>query len=153
MRCSIPANIAFQQRDIESPWHGMEQDSWDFIHIQMLNGSISDWQGIYNKTYRYRLHENDALPILTLAGISSQNLDGLNMLKSTWNHAVMMELSVRITPFTRGIAHSWIVPKWHIAPWRTITTPTKCCNWQDLLIFKKRPSSCQSIHGIRTQSK
>lgn len=49
----IPPNITFQQRDIESPWHGMELDSWDLIHMRMLNGSIQSWPGIYQQIFRH----------------------------------------------------------------------------------------------------
>ncbi|RDW72979.1 S-adenosyl-L-methionine-dependent methyltransferase-18 [Coleophoma cylindrospora] len=49
----IPPNLSFAQRDIESPWYGMEIDSWDLIHMRMLNGSISSWPEIYSKIYRH----------------------------------------------------------------------------------------------------
>jgi hypothetical protein len=52
---SIPENVRFSQRDIESPWYGMDMDSWDLIHMRMLNGSISSWPEIYAKIFRFVL--------------------------------------------------------------------------------------------------
>ncbi|KAH8813337.1 S-adenosyl-L-methionine-dependent methyltransferase [Xylogone sp. PMI_703] len=49
----IPPNLTFNQRDIESPWHGMDLDSWDLIHVRMLNGSITSWPELYQKIYRH----------------------------------------------------------------------------------------------------
>ncbi|KUJ08731.1 S-adenosyl-L-methionine-dependent methyltransferase [Mollisia scopiformis] len=48
----IPENVGFSQRDIESPWYGMDVD-WDLIHMRMLNGSISSWPDIYSKIFRH----------------------------------------------------------------------------------------------------
>ncbi|KAF8854588.1 methyltransferase LaeA [Acephala macrosclerotiorum] len=50
---SIPENVTFSQRDIESPWYGMDMDSYDLIHMRMLNGSISSWPDIYSKVFRH----------------------------------------------------------------------------------------------------
>ncbi|RQM05186.1 hypothetical protein DH86_00004026 [Scytalidium sp. 3C] len=49
----IPPNLTFNQRDIESPWHGMDLDSWDLIHLRMLNGSVTSWPELYQKIYRH----------------------------------------------------------------------------------------------------
>ncbi|RFU27415.1 hypothetical protein B7463_g8910, partial [Scytalidium lignicola] len=49
----IPPNLTFNQRDIESPWHGMDLDSWDLIHVRMLNGSVTSWPELYQKIYRH----------------------------------------------------------------------------------------------------
>ena len=48
----IPPNVSFAQRDIESPWHGLDQDSWDLIHIRMLNGSVQNWESLYQKVFK-----------------------------------------------------------------------------------------------------
>ncbi|KAE8451408.1 hypothetical protein EG329_004037 [Mollisiaceae sp. DMI_Dod_QoI] len=48
----IPNNVFFTQRDIESPWYGVDMD-WDMIHMRMLNGSISSWPDIYSKVFRH----------------------------------------------------------------------------------------------------
>jgi hypothetical protein len=48
----IPPNLSFAQRDIESPWHGMDLDSWDLIHMRMLNGAIMNWPETYAKVFR-----------------------------------------------------------------------------------------------------
>ena len=48
----IPPNLTFQQRDIDSPWHGMDENSWDLIHIRMLLGAISNWKDMYAKVFR-----------------------------------------------------------------------------------------------------
>jgi hypothetical protein len=49
---TIPPNLSFRQRDIESPWHDLGVDSWDLIHMRMLNGSISNWPDTYHKIFR-----------------------------------------------------------------------------------------------------
>lgn len=50
---SIPNNVSFAQRDIESPWHGFTLESWDLIHIRMLNGSIESWPELYQKVFMH----------------------------------------------------------------------------------------------------
>jgi len=49
----IPPNLAFHIRDIESPWQSLGQDSYDLIHMRMLNGSISDWPDMYEKAFKH----------------------------------------------------------------------------------------------------
>ncbi|ESZ91031.1 hypothetical protein SBOR_8573 [Sclerotinia borealis F-4128] len=49
----IPSNLTFWQRDIESPWYGLEIESWDMIHIRMLSGGIVSWKDIYQKAFRH----------------------------------------------------------------------------------------------------
>jgi hypothetical protein len=36
---------------MESPWHGIEEESWDLIHIRMLNGSIESWPELYQRVF------------------------------------------------------------------------------------------------------
>ncbi|KAI9730150.1 MAG: hypothetical protein M1818_008244 [Claussenomyces sp. TS43310] len=50
---TIPPNLSFRRRNIESPWHGMALDSWDLIHMRMLYGSISEWNELYAKVFRH----------------------------------------------------------------------------------------------------
>ncbi|KAA8575462.1 hypothetical protein MFRU_002g00730 [Monilinia fructicola] len=50
---SIPHNLQFWQRDIESPWFGLEVESWDMIHIRMLSGGVVSWPALYQKVWRY----------------------------------------------------------------------------------------------------
>ncbi|ATZ49708.1 Bclae1 [Botrytis cinerea B05.10] len=50
---TIPENLQFLQRDIESPWWGLEVESWDMVHIRMLSGSINSWPALYQKVRRY----------------------------------------------------------------------------------------------------
>ncbi|KAH7389151.1 methyltransferase LaeA [Cadophora sp. MPI-SDFR-AT-0126] len=49
----IPPNLAFHQRDIESPWFWCDVDSWDLIHMRMLAGSISSWPATYAQIFRH----------------------------------------------------------------------------------------------------
>ncbi|TVY23017.1 Secondary metabolism regulator LAE1 [Lachnellula hyalina] len=49
----IPPNLTFLQRDIEGAWHGMGEESWDLIHMRMLNGCIENWRDIYTKIFRH----------------------------------------------------------------------------------------------------
>ncbi|KAI0380208.1 S-adenosyl-L-methionine-dependent methyltransferase [Hypomontagnella monticulosa] len=49
----IPPGVEFQRRDIEDPWTGVEEASFDFIHMKMLLGSIADWRSLYSKIFRY----------------------------------------------------------------------------------------------------
>lgn len=77
----IPPNLSFSQRDIESPWHGMDLDSWDLIHVRMLNGSISGWPETYQKIYRLDTLASSVRPALTNlhADILNQGMDGSSM--------------------------------------------------------------------------
>lgn len=49
----IPPSLTFLKRDIEGPWHGLGEDSWDMIHMRMMNGSIANWADIYAKIFRH----------------------------------------------------------------------------------------------------
>ncbi|ETS81901.1 hypothetical protein PFICI_06903 [Pestalotiopsis fici W106-1] len=50
---SIPATIEFRRQDIEEyPW-GLEPDSFDLVHLQMLAGSIRDWPTLYKNALRH----------------------------------------------------------------------------------------------------
>lgn len=50
---SIPPGLTFWQRDIEAPWVDLGLESWDLIHMRMLNGSITSWQDTYDKVFRH----------------------------------------------------------------------------------------------------
>ncbi|KAI1378784.1 S-adenosyl-L-methionine-dependent methyltransferase [Hypoxylon crocopeplum] len=49
----IPPGVEFQRRDIEDPWSGVEEGSFDLIHMKMLAGSIGDWATLYSRILRY----------------------------------------------------------------------------------------------------
>ncbi|KAF4611378.1 hypothetical protein G7Y89_g15635 [Cudoniella acicularis] len=49
----IPEALTFTKRDFESPWNGLGLDSWDLIHMRMLNGSVSNWPDLYAKVFRH----------------------------------------------------------------------------------------------------
>lgn len=49
----IPPNLTFRQRNFESPWHGEALESWDLIYMRMLAGSVSDWNDLYSKAWRF----------------------------------------------------------------------------------------------------
>lgn len=44
-----PLNCSFYSpRDYESPWV-LGEGSWDFVHLQMGCGSVTDWRSVYHK--------------------------------------------------------------------------------------------------------
>ncbi|KAI0849551.1 methyltransferase LaeA [Daldinia vernicosa] len=49
----IPPGVEFQRRDIEDPWTGIEENSFDLIHMKMLAGGIANWTAIYDRAFRY----------------------------------------------------------------------------------------------------
>ncbi|KAI2622530.1 methyltransferase LaeA [Hypoxylon sp. NC1633] len=49
----IPPGVEFQRRDIEEPWTGVEENSFDLIHMKMLGGSIENWPALYSRALRY----------------------------------------------------------------------------------------------------
>ncbi|KAH8649478.1 LaeA-like protein [Tricladium varicosporioides] len=49
----IPPSLTCQKRDFESPWAGLGEDSWDLIHMRMLNGSVTSWAQMYAKAFRH----------------------------------------------------------------------------------------------------
>ncbi|KAI8628896.1 methyltransferase LaeA [Xylariaceae sp. FL1651] len=50
---AIPPGVAFHRRDVEDHWVDVDPDSFDFIHIRMLNGSIEDWDRLYRRVFRH----------------------------------------------------------------------------------------------------
>ncbi|KAI1106175.1 methyltransferase LaeA [Jackrogersella minutella] len=49
----IPPGVEFQRRDIEEPWSGVEECSFDLIHMKMLAGSVESWPALYSRIFRY----------------------------------------------------------------------------------------------------
>ncbi|KAI1492738.1 methyltransferase LaeA [Biscogniauxia mediterranea] len=48
----IPPGVIFERRDIEDPWVGVEEGSYDLVHIRMLAGCISNWPSLYAQIFR-----------------------------------------------------------------------------------------------------
>ncbi|CAJ2499961.1 Uu.00g028140.m01.CDS01 [Anthostomella pinea] len=49
----IPPNVVFERRDMEEPWTGIEENSFDLIHMRMLLGSIAHWPWVYGQVFRH----------------------------------------------------------------------------------------------------
>ncbi|KAL1875318.1 hypothetical protein VTK73DRAFT_10155 [Phialemonium thermophilum] len=49
----IPRNLEFAQMDVETPWQGIEPNSWDLIHLRTLKGSIQSWPQLYAQIFRH----------------------------------------------------------------------------------------------------
>ncbi|KAI8278686.1 Secondary metabolism regulator LAE1 [Colletotrichum sp. SAR11_240] len=49
---SIPPTVKFVRADVEDPWQYPEQ-YFDFVHMQMMLGSVRDWQQLYNRSFRH----------------------------------------------------------------------------------------------------
>ncbi|KAI8965416.1 methyltransferase LaeA [Daldinia sp. FL1419] len=49
----IPPGVEFQRRDIEDPWTGVDENSFDLIHMKMLLGGIASWASLYDRVFRY----------------------------------------------------------------------------------------------------
>lgn len=49
----IPRGLEFRQQDIEEPNWGLEVESFDMCHIQMLAGSIYNWPALYQNALRH----------------------------------------------------------------------------------------------------
>jgi len=60
----IPRNIEFAQMDLETPWQGLEPNSWDLIHMRTLKGSIQSWPQLYAQVFRYVYSDCQACHIL-----------------------------------------------------------------------------------------
>jgi hypothetical protein len=48
----VPPNVQFEVDDCTDEWIH-EKDSFDYIHIRGMYGSIADWDALYKKVYRY----------------------------------------------------------------------------------------------------
>ncbi|KAI1090193.1 methyltransferase LaeA [Rostrohypoxylon terebratum] len=57
----IPPGVEFQRCDIEEPWTGVEESSFDLIHMKMLAGSIENWASLYSRALRYLKPETGVL--------------------------------------------------------------------------------------------
>lgn len=47
----VPPNLKFEIDDATKPWT-FADNSFDFVHIRYLNGSISDWPALFKEAYR-----------------------------------------------------------------------------------------------------
>ncbi|KAI1191788.1 S-adenosyl-L-methionine-dependent methyltransferase [Nemania serpens] len=50
---SIPPNVSFHRRDYEDPWRDVEPNSFDIIHMRLLNGSVENWPRLYSQVFRH----------------------------------------------------------------------------------------------------
>ncbi|KAJ9131981.1 Methyltransferase LaeA [Pleurostoma richardsiae] len=50
---AIPPNLRFIPADMESPWYGLGEDSWDLIHMRTLSGSVTSWPHLYAKVFAH----------------------------------------------------------------------------------------------------
>ncbi|KAJ9646871.1 hypothetical protein H2204_000563 [Knufia peltigerae] len=49
----VPPNVSIRAPwDYEAPW-ALGEESWDMIHLQMGQGSVADWIGLYQKVIRH----------------------------------------------------------------------------------------------------
>ncbi|KAF7542389.1 hypothetical protein G7Z17_g11621 [Cylindrodendrum hubeiense] len=48
----VPPNLEFQIDDAQLDWT-FEPESFDFIHIRYLQGSIDDWEKLYGQLYKF----------------------------------------------------------------------------------------------------
>lgn len=46
---SLPPNCIFEIDDIEEPW--TYKYKFDFLHLRMMTGSITDWQKCFHQCY------------------------------------------------------------------------------------------------------
>ncbi|OTB05658.1 hypothetical protein M426DRAFT_127934 [Hypoxylon sp. CI-4A] len=49
----IPPGVEFHRRDIEDSWYGVEESSFDLIHMKMLAGAVRSWPNLYTQILRY----------------------------------------------------------------------------------------------------
>jgi len=47
----VPPNIRFEIDDVENEWL-YEPDEFDFIHIRMIFGSITDWPKLFRQAFK-----------------------------------------------------------------------------------------------------
>lgn len=50
---TIPPNVSFHRRDFEDPWRDVEPNSFDLIHMRLLNGSVENWPRLYSQVFRH----------------------------------------------------------------------------------------------------
>ncbi|KAI1123243.1 S-adenosyl-L-methionine-dependent methyltransferase [Nemania abortiva] len=50
---AIPPNVSFKRCDFEDPWVGVELNSFDLIHMRMLNGSVENWPRLYGQVFKH----------------------------------------------------------------------------------------------------
>ena len=47
----VPPNVRFEMEDATQPWT-FKENSFDYIHMRYLFGSISDWDRLFEQAYR-----------------------------------------------------------------------------------------------------
>ena len=48
----VPPNLEFQIDDAQLDWT-FEPESFDFIHIRYMQGTIDDWEKLYSQIYKF----------------------------------------------------------------------------------------------------
>src|SRR4051812_31976006 len=72
----VPPNVRFQIDDATQEW-AFPQNSFDFIHIRCLAGSIRDWPEFLRQSYKYHSLTSTfypALVVLTGSGVLYRHL-------------------------------------------------------------------------------
>jgi hypothetical protein len=55
----------------------MDQDSWDLIHMRMINGSVENWESLYQKIFRsVNSNYGPSAYLIYCTDTSNQALDG-----------------------------------------------------------------------------
>lgn len=80
----MPPNVRFILDDVTQPWD-FAKDSFDFIHVRCLAGSITEWPELLAQAYRYvKDRPNPYMrPRVTLRNFAaiSNPVEELNLLK------------------------------------------------------------------------
>ncbi|KAL9117532.1 MAG: hypothetical protein Q9187_005932 [Circinaria calcarea] len=81
----VPDNVRFEINDVESDWH-YKENSFDYIHVRFMVGSISDWRGLIRQSFKH-LKPGGYLEIQELDPRLASDDDSSN--KSTMHHMYM----------------------------------------------------------------
>lgn len=145
----IPGNLSFSQRDFEGPWRSVGLDSWDLIHMRMLNGSISSLAELYQKVYMCVgfLRTAGASLLTGPTGILNRAMAGSSTSKSTLLLAATTGPCHPTRRQRTGPRSLFVRRRLHIAHYLTTRTRAGCSSIKDSSRFRNKSSRLHSIRG------
>jgi SAM-dependent methyltransferase len=95
----LPSNVTLEIDDIEDEWT-FPQNSFDFIHLRDMSGSISDWKSVYREAFKC-LVPGGQIEISDFGDTSTSNSS--NLFQTIYSSEIQSASEVAGTPL--GVKH------------------------------------------------
>ena len=135
----VPPNCHFFVDDMESEWI-FEKNSFDFIHLRCLMGSISDWPALYRQAYEH-LKPGGWIQHLDMdiRFVSEDSTVGDDHIMAQWSQTFIdageklgktFDIPNRMAGYLRDTGFQDVHEVWYKVPVGGWTKDKVCCAWR-----------------------